>query len=260
MCIDIDGTLVGSSGVVPQDVWNAAAEARAHGVRIAICTGRPALGVALSYATRLDKLGWHSFQNGSSIVQPSTGVSRSTYLAPDTVAAIIALAREHPYALELYTDTAYAIENTSRRAHQHADLLGVPFAPSAFESLQGPIVRAQWMGDRGEVDAMLALPSFGLEVATSTSPVMPDTMFISMTAPGITKAVAVRAIAGEYSIPLAEVMFVGDGGNDIAAMRVVGTAVAMANAEPDVRAAAHRVVGDVDQGGLQTALEWAISR
>jgi hydroxymethylpyrimidine pyrophosphatase-like HAD family hydrolase len=166
-------------------------------------------------------------------------------------------ARRGPWALELYTDTEYAIESTGERAHRHAALLGVPFAPRAFDSLQGPVVRAQWMVSLPELDAVLAEPAFGLEVATSTSPVMPDTVFVGMTPSGVNKSVAVRAIAAEYGIPLEATMFVGDGGNDVAAMRIVGIAVAMENADPEVRAVAGCVAGHVDDAGLVDALELA---
>ena len=258
ICIDIDGTLVGASGEPHASVWDAAARARQLGIRIAVCSGRPALGVAVDFARRLDLSGWHSFQNGASVLHPKSGESRSTYLPMDAVTGLVARARAVPFALELYTDTEYAIESTSERAHQHAALLGVPFRPRPFDQLRGPVVRAQWMVALEELDAVLAEPSFGLEVATSTSPVMPDTVFVGMTPPGVNKSVAVRAIAAEYEVPLAATMFVGDGGNDVAAMRIVGHAIAMANAEPEVRAVASHVVGHVDEAGLVDALELAI--
>ena len=259
VCIDIDGTLVGSSGHVHPSIWRAAARVRDAGIRIAVCSGRPALGVAVDFAARLDTTGWHSFQNGASVLNLGSGETRSQYLPLDAVAALVERARGSTYPLELYTDTAYAIESTADRAREHAALLGVPFEPQSFESLHGPVVRAQWMVSLPEVDAVLAMPSFGLEVATSTSPVMPGTVFVGMTPPGVNKSVAVRAIAAEYGVSLPHVMFVGDGGNDVAAMTIVGTAVAMANAEPETRAVASHLAGHVDDAGLVDALELALA-
>lgn len=48
---------------------------------------------------------------------------------------------------------------------------------------------------------------------------------------------------------MADVMMVGDGHNDIPAMEVVGWAVAMGNAGPDVIASARIVAGHVDADG-----------
>lgn len=259
ICIDIDGTLVGSSGDVHPDIWSAVVRVRQAGIRLAVCSGRPALGLAIDFANRLEPAGWHSFQNGASVINAGTGEARSQYLPESAVAQLVTRARSNHYALELYTDTEYAIESITQRAREHAALLGVPFVPRAFESLRGRVVRAQWMVALHELDAILAEPTVGLEVAASTSPVMPDTVFVGMTPAGVNKSVAVRAIAKEYAVPLSHVMFVGDGGNDVAAMQAVGTPVAMANAEPHVRAVASHVTGHVDQAGLVGALELALS-
>jgi Cof subfamily protein (haloacid dehalogenase superfamily) len=255
---DVDGTLVGSSGTVLPAIWPAAARVRAGKIRLAICTGRPAFGDARGYAERLDADGWHVFQNGASILHLATSQSLSTPIPRDSIAALVERARKTGRILELYTDTEYAVESTSERAREHARLLGVPFAPRPFESLEGTIVRAQWLVAREEEQDAVADATGGLERSSSTSPVMPDTAFINMTARGIDKAHAVRAIAAEYGIPLDEVMFVGDGNNDLAAMRSVGHPVAMANAEPEVHAIARHRVKHVDQSGLADAFALAL--
>jgi hydroxymethylpyrimidine pyrophosphatase-like HAD family hydrolase len=160
--------------------------------------------------------------------------------------------------LELYSDDSYAFVGESERSREHAALLGVPFAPRTVESLNGPIVRALWLVPHEDVEAVLAEPHPGLETSRSTSPMMPDTCFINMTREGVDKGSAVRAMAVEYGITLEEVMYVGDGHNDAAAMRLVGCPVAMGNADVEAKAAAVRSVAHVDHGGLVEALELAI--
>lgn len=108
-----------------------------------------------------------------------------------------------------------------------------------------------------ETAAVLAEPYPDLQVAPSTSPVMPDTQFSSLTCTGIDKGYAVRLIAGAYGVELAKVMFVGDSANDLPAVRIVGVPVAMANSETDALDVAQRTVGQVDAGGLAEALNWA---
>jgi Cof subfamily protein (haloacid dehalogenase superfamily) len=257
---DVDGTLVGSSSIVHPSIWQAAERARAAGIRLGICSGRPAFGISRTYAERLDVDGWHIFQNGASVVHFPTRRSLSSYLSPETVAMLVERARRLGRALELYTDDAYAIESTSERARAHAALLGVPFTPRSFESLSPPIVRAQWLLARAEADAVLAEPHPGLEVSASTSPVMPDTLFANMTPAGVNKGTAVRTIAAEYGVALEDVMFVGDGWNDMVAMRLVGWPVAVANAESEARGIARYVVGHVDDGGLAEAIEIALAQ
>ncbi|MFO0576047.1 MAG: Cof-type HAD-IIB family hydrolase [Polyangia bacterium] len=264
ICIDVDGTLVGSSGTVLPAVWAAAERARADGLRLALCSGRPGFGITRDYAQRLDPDGWHIFQNGASVLFLPTGRSLSTALPPALVTELIARARSSGRILEIYSDTEYATETTAAPARQHAALLGVPFAPRRLDTLPGAIVRAQWLLPSDEASTSRALPEVlqaaaadGLEATPSTSPIMPDTIFVNMTPGGVSKASAVRAVAAAYGIPLDEVMFVGDSHNDVGALRVVGFPVAMGNAEPAVREAARASVGHVDDGGLIEALELA---
>ena len=258
ICIDVDGTLVGSSGGVLPEVWDAAARARAAGIRLAICSGRPAFGATREYAACLDADGWHVFQNGASVVHLPSGESRSTPLPPESVAMLVTRARKRGRVLELYSDTEYAVESDSDRARRHAELLGVPFERRPFASLRGTVVRAQWLVAPDDLDALRAEAHPGLNVSPSTSPVMPDTVFVNLTLAGVDKAHAVRAVAEAYGFALGEVMVVGDGHNDATAMAAVGYPVAMANADDAARAAARIHVGHVDENGLVEAIDLAI--
>lgn len=257
ICVDVDGTLVGSSGDVLPSVWDAVERARAAGARLVICSGRPAFGLTRALAERLDPAGWHVFQNGASIVRLPEGETRSGRIPRPAVEALVARARQTGRILELYGDFDYAVESTDERAARHAGLLGVPFRARDLLSLQGDVVRAQWLLPRAEEPAVLAEGHGGLALAPSTSPVMPDTAFVSIAQPGLSKAAAVRTVAAEYGVPLARVMMVGDGANDVEVMGIVGHPVAMGNAEPEVAALARHHVPHVDRGGLIQALELA---
>lgn len=256
--IDVDGTLVGSSGLVPAEVWRAAQRARAAGIHLALCSGRPAFGVALEFARRLDPSGWHVFQNGASVVDLNSGQSCSVSLPEPAVRSLITQARRTGELLELYTHHAYAYESTSLWAQQHAAILGVPYEPRPFDSLTGPIVRAQWLLSSEGARTVLDARYEDLEISPSGSPLMPQTTFIAITRAGVNKGSALRAVAASYAVQLHDVMYVGDSDNDVAALRIVGHPVAMADGSPAARAAARTIVPSADDAGLIAALEQAI--
>lgn len=256
--IDVDGTLVGASGEVPASVWAAAGRARNAGIRLVLCSGRPAFGVALDYARRLDAGGWHLFQNGASVLHLDSGSSRSTGLFAEARQALVAQSRRTGDVLELYTDRDYATESAVPWAEQHAQLLGVPFRPRSFDTLEGGVVRGQWVVGHADVERVVRAAPAELEVAVSSSPLMPDAAFVGMTRAGVSKGAGLRAIAAEYGIDLRDAMYVGDSDNDLSALRVVGHPVAMANASRPVLAAAATIVGHVDEGALAQALQLAV--
>jgi Cof subfamily protein (haloacid dehalogenase superfamily) len=257
--IDVDGTLVGASGVVNPVTWTTAQRARHCGIHLALCSGRPSFGTALAYARRLSAQGWHVFQNGASIIDLATSQSHSVPIPPVWVHTLIAQARVSGETLELYGDDAYVTESTSPWARTHAELLGVPFAPRPLESLSKAVVRAQWLLSPGEARRFMLLPHPGLEVAQSTSPLMPDTRFVGLTNQGVSKGNALRKIAEQYGVSLLDVMYVGDSGNDLSALRIVGHPIAMADSDPAVLAIAAHSVGSADDGGVAQALEMAIA-
>ncbi len=257
ICLDVDGTLVGESGDVRPAVWAATERARAAGLHLAVCSGRPAFGMTRAIAIRVERDGWHVFQNGASVVHLRTHESRSHGLPDDAPARIVAAARASGRVLEVYTDADFAVVNADARSRRHAVLLGA--APIDRDPLLRPAVCAQWIVPHADLPALLAEPHEGLWLAPSTSPMMPDTTFVNVTDAGVDKAAAVRRVAEAYGVSMAEVMMVGDGLNDVAALQAVGVAVAMANAEPEARAVAAHVVGDVERDGVVEAIEIALA-
>lgn len=250
ICVDVDGTLVGHSGLVSPAIWGAADRLRARGVRLALCSGRPCFGVTRALAERLDPSGWHVFQNGASIIHLASGQSLSSPLPDAGLALLIERARRGDRTLELYSDADYAVESTGPVARQHAEILGTPFAPRPFESLAGVRVRAQWLLSADQVAVVTNEDHPGLEMVTSTSPLMPETTFMNFTAAGISKGSALRQVAQAYGVAIDETMMVGDSDNDREALLAAGFPVAMGNAAPAIKALARAVVGHVDDDGL----------
>ena len=70
----------------------------------------------------------------------------------------------------------------------------------------------------------------------------------------VSKAVALQVVAKHYGVKLENVMAIGDAPNDVAMLQVSGVAVAMDNAHPLVKQAAHWVAPSNNDHGVHAAL------
>lgn len=86
-------------------------------------------------------------------------------------------------------------------------------------------------------------------VATWTLPGL-----VEVSARGVTKGAALARLATDLGIDAADVVAFGDMPNDVPMLTWAGRGCAVANAHPDVRAAADEVVGDHDDDGVARAL------
>jgi len=78
---------------------------------------------------------------------------------------------------------------------------------------------------------------------------------IEAAAIGVSKATAVAELAGRHGITAEEVIAFGDMPNDLPLLAWAGTSCAVANAHPDVLAAATCVIGSNDTDGVAEYLE-----
>lgn len=257
--IDVDGTLYSASGVHPR-IWEAADRARSRGIRLAVCTGRSGAGVALGYAQRLDPQGLHIFDSGAVIVGGDGAVRRAASLTGDLYERVVAIALEEDLELELYTaEGGFGVRRMPPDIVLHQRILGREASLIDLRRPEGTPVRVQFVTRDGPAwrrarAATAALP--GVDIHEATSPNLPDVIFASVTSRGVSKLSAAHWVAGQYGLAdLAQVAMAGDGDNDLELIRAAGLGIAMANAPAHVRAAADRVTGHVDEGGLADALD-----
>jgi Cof subfamily protein (haloacid dehalogenase superfamily) len=257
--IDVDGTLVGPSGI-PDEVWNAASRARARGLHLAICTGRSGVGDALGYAKRLDERGFHIFDSGAVVTGGDGTVRRAAELGMANYATLLDLARRHAIDLEVYTaegEFFIAAETPVLATHQRG--IGRVATIRVLDDLPGRIVRVQFVSrftrEWSEVRAqILTMPD--VELHEATSPIQSDVCFASVTARGVSKKSAAGYVASQLGLAdLSRVAMIGDGDNDLELIRAAGRGIAMGNAPDHVKAAASRVVARVENTGLAEALD-----
>ena len=255
ICLDVDGTLVGSTGSPSDALWAAASRARQRGQRLTLCTARLAAGPTREWATRLDPDGWHIFHTGAALWHPGTGEVDATPLPDGALTAVSEVAVEHGWVLETYSWNDYVVDSDDPLASAHARLLDLPMQRRSPDALEDQVVRVQLVVPAGDTAAALAAAPAGTTASGATSPMMPGASFVSIIAAGVSKASGVAAVADHIGARLADVMMVGDGHNDLPAIEAVGWGVAMANADEEIRAAARIVTGHVDADGAAEIID-----
>ncbi len=261
--IDVDGTLFGPAGV-PQCAWDAAARARAAGLHLSICTGRPGRGFALEYAERLDPEGFHIFESGAVIVSGHREPVKVSVLPQVSYHKLLELSRAHSIPFEVYTaEGGFFRETNHPDLVAHERMLGFGAELRNLDRVPGQIIRVQfvarpspaWQAVRG---AVLAMPEVALHEATS--PGILGVAFSSVTASGVSKRAAAEWVAAQLGLDLNQSAMVGDGENDLELIRAARLGIAMGNAPDLVKQAADRVVNSVDECGLEQALDMLRTR
>ena len=257
---DVDGTLIGTGSHIHPRVLHRLDSARAAGLHLAICTGRPLFSRAAEYATLISKTEPHIFQNGAQVARVDGENLFQSILPRAAYLELVALSRWTGHALEVYTASRCYVELFTKVAVQHQRLIELDVTPKDLLSITEPVLRVQW------VVATSALPAIERRMASISNtqfssagtPNMPGAVFTSVTKLGTSKLEGATVLAAHYGVTLAETMMVGDGDNDVELLAAVGLGVAMGNASAGAKAAARVSVRDVDDGGLADAIDLAL--
>jgi Cof subfamily protein (haloacid dehalogenase superfamily) len=249
---DMDGTLLRTDDTVSEATVAELDRWRADGVPVVLATGRPP-----RWMSRIREV------LGSGIAVCCNGavlfdlerfeVVEETALEPATLQAVTAeLRRRLPdvwfaveYGLEFRHEPVY-------RPRWDVDVPGVAEA-TLEEMVSAPAAKLLARSESADRDAFVSLVEEvvgGLATVTTSS----GDALAEISAPGVTKATGLAAVAARHGIGPEDVVVFGDMPNDIAAFDWVreggGRAVAMAHAHPDLLVAATDVTATNDEDGV----------
>jgi HAD superfamily hydrolase (TIGR01484 family) len=251
---DLDGTIVRRDGTISPRTVAAFALAERAGAKVVFVTGRPPR-VMTPIAEAFGHRGMAICANGALTYDLSTGeVLAGRLIEPEHIAAAaLALRKAIPgigiaveYADGHAADDLYQAVNWDVNA-------SIP-RPGDIELFARPAAKLLGRHLDYTPDELLAL----------ATPVLDGIVFVShsngkslieASAAGVSKASAIAELAAAHGILPAEAVAFGDMPNDLPMLSWAGTSCAVANAHPDVLAAATHVVGPVADDGVAIYLE-----
>jgi Cof subfamily protein (haloacid dehalogenase superfamily) len=252
---DVDGTLVTQEKILTPQTVDAVRRIRAQGIRFAITSGRPPLGMKMiNDALHLDTpiAGF----NGGVFTRPDWTVISSRTLAPDAAQKAIDIIYKHKLDAWLYTPQAWYIHKVDA-PHVAREAWTVKFDPivtSDFGPYCGQAVKIVGIGDdlaavaAAEADCRAALTS-------SVSAARSQPYYLDVTHPEATKGGVALYLSQALGIPLAQIATFGDMPNDVLMFEKSGLSIAMGNASPEVQAQANFVTASKEQEGFALAID-----
>lgn len=260
--VDVDGTLVGHDGVVPDSAVDAVRAARAAGHRVFVCTGRSR---AELWPDLLD-IGFDGVVGASGAFVEVGGEVIVHRGIPD---ADLRRALDHFASLGtevlLQADRSISTSAALKQRLQRV-IADVATDADAFDRGSfGFVNRIRVGGPDGEpimkivyVGCLVPLAelhaTFGGVfdiVPSSVAAFGPGSG--EVTAAGIDKAAGLDAVVAHLGLAHADTIAIGDSHNDLEMLRHAAVGIAMGNAVDEVKAVADEVTGTVAEHGLRAA-------
>lgn len=252
---DLDGTLLPSGQAVSSANIEAVRAAVKAGVIVTIATGRmykAALPVAKALGVDVPIITY----NGALIKTVGGEVLYKNYLEPKLVCRIVDYCREKGWYLQSYNHDELYFAEYDEHALQYEQ----------EQKIKGHVVG--WDGLKEETEAvckMLSITNSSEETdariaelaehfGNVLSPVRSNANYAEIINPGVTKAAGIQNLAKRLGIDMADTMAIGDANNDLPMLRAAGSAIAMGNAVPEVKAVCDYETTECESDGFAEAI------
>ena len=261
LVVDIDGTLLNSRGVISTEDAEAIARLRERGVRVALSTGRASMA-ADWVLDHLQLDGYHIFYDGALVYNPLKG--REAYaesIDSDLAREVIDFSLRSGVHIDLYSSTRYFIEREDWAADIRRQFFRLTPTIARLEDVCKfeRIIKGTLIARSGaERERALAIQNQfrgRLAFSWTMTPAYPDIDFINILSAKVSKGRALEELCTLLKVPLADVVAIGDGVNDISLLKKAGLAVAMGNCAEELKSVAHIVTHDVDHSGVAEAIK-----
>lgn len=260
VAIDLDGTLLDSKKEISARNKEALTQAKAAGVKIVICTGRPlaAIGIYLDALNLRDNGDYSITFNGGLVQKNDTGeIIEKSSLALENVHELYELAKSLNVPLDILSDGLVMQLSTTQ---EYESLYSQLNKLLTFESYEV----AQLTTDRIYNKAVIAVDQAYLDEQIKKIPslfydryevIKTRSNLLEFMPKGITKAYGISLLARDLGIKQEEIMTIGDEENDVPMIEYAGLGVAMENAVAKVKDLADVITDTNDNDGVAQAVE-----
>jgi Cof subfamily protein (haloacid dehalogenase superfamily) len=252
---DVDGTLVTEQKVLTERAQAAVRGLGQAGIRFAITSGRPPMGMAMILDTLKLDTPIAGF-NGGLFVKPDLSILKQQTLPTNVAGRALELIRDHGLDVWVYRGNDWLITRVDA-PHVAREAWTVKFQPKVVTNVaEKPDQVSKIVGvsddlekvRRCEADAQAA---FGdRATATRSQP-----YYLDVTNRDANKGAVVEFLSSYLQVPAGEIATIGDQPNDVLMFKRSGFSIAMGNASDQVKAQASAVTESCNDEGFAKAME-----
>lgn len=252
IALDMDGTLLDAAGRIPEKFWPLSERAAQHGTVIAPASGRQLATLQELFSPRPPEA--YIAENGA-VVSVRGEIVSTTPIDDAAVRAVIAASASldatlvvcHPQAAHLTAATDEEV--ASEIAKYYRSRVTVD---DLSEAVDGNVVKlALFTRHNAESHLAPALRDAAPDLNVSVS----GKHWVDLMHPSANKGVALTALATALGAAPETTVAFGDYLNDYELLDAAGTAYAMDNAHPDIKAIADKIAPPNTEHGVITELE-----
>ena len=252
---DVDGTLVTREKVLTERAQQAVVALKAAGVLFAITSGRPPRGMAMVIKPLAIETPVAGF-NGGFYTNPDLSPLEERTLPGDVARKVIEMIVSQGLDAWLYSGNDWLVHKVDA-PHVAREQKTVQFAPEVVADFGDKVDKAvKIVGVSDDHDRIAACAkhvhdAFGHAVSAALS----QPYYLDVTHPLANKGAVVDELVKRLKIPAEQIATIGDMANDVSMFEKSGYAIAMGNADDEVKGAADAITTDCDSEGFAEAVE-----
>ncbi len=260
VAIDLDGTLLDSKKEISSRNKAVLAQAKAAGVKVVLCTGRPLAAIEgyLETLNLRDNGDYSITFNGGLVQKNDTGeIIEKNPMPLEDIHVLYGLAETLNVPLDILSDGIVLQLPVSKEYTSLYSQLNnlLTFEPVELVDLTAERIynKAVVAIDEDYLDEQIKkIPS---EFYDKYEVIKTRSNLLEFMPKGITKAYGISLLAKDLAIEQEEIMTIGDEENDLPMIEYAGLGVAMENAVPRVKELADVITDTNDNDGVAKAVE-----